>query len=225
MLIQTLCGELLSVEVDKETTLEEIKEKIAEMDPHYHPFTQVLCPLREGPLRPFHPEEPLGLVQQRVRIQCSKPCSRILLNSNKKQLLWGLTFRFTRKKGTPKRVEKEIFLYDPVQDRYALSFGFERFYRRNSYSSTFLVSRTEEITWYSTVREVLQAYYSFFPSVPLSDDFLLDTAEQRWAPRKQWIHSEQASVTQRTEQEMESCTWLWNSAASLVSRKLNLKRY
>jgi hypothetical protein len=161
MLIKTLHGDLFSIDLDeKETTLECIKEKIAEIDPCYHPFTQVLFPLRDGPLRPFQPDDLLGVVQQRVRIQFSKPQFRILIDQDSihfpikehvSHFVWLITIQYKHKKGFPKKIVKNVFLYDPLTNLFALPCAFVSKYHRVEPYYTFLLSH-KEIVWYSSLK-------------------------------------------------------------------------
>lgn len=211
MLIQTLRGELLSIELqEREKNLECIKEKIAEMDPSYHPFTQLLFPLHEGPLRPFHLDDCIGLVQQRIRIQFSKPQFRILLHQDSLQFplrdhvthyLWLITIQYKRKKISPKKIVKNVFLYDPVLDRFTLHCSFVSKYHRIDPHYTFLLSRVDTIPWYSSLEEVMRSFHALYPSIPFSEA-ILDTMNERWAYRKKQLLLYHQDVVQQFELDM-----------------------
>jgi hypothetical protein len=206
MLIQTFRGEILSIELEdrKETKrdiVEFIKEKIAEIEPSYTPFGQFLFPLRKGPLRPVEGQEMLGMVQQPVRIRILKPQFRILLSREMDRIdhyVWLLGIRWTRKKGMPKRVQKEVFLYDPLFDRYTLHCGFSCHYHRvNPFNG--LVPRTESIEWYSSLEETMRSFHGLFPSTPFSNADM-ELYSNQWANRKSSILSNHALMVHGFEQ-------------------------
>lgn len=209
MLIQTFRGEILSIELgDQKYFCEDlvtlIKEKIAEIEPAYTPFSQFLFPLRNGPLRPIHEEEMLGMVQQRIRIQVLKPQFRIILSQERDcmdHFVWLVGVRWTRKKGMAKRIQKDVFLYDPLLDRYTLHCGFSSHFHRFKPSYTFLIPRTESIEWYSSVEEAMRVFHALFPSTPCSDTDR-ETLIARWERRKKCILEEHANAMNNFHKKM-----------------------
>lgn len=202
MYIQTLGGDVFSIDpTPSSMTLDVLKQSISEIDPLYHPFCQFLFPLWKGPLRPLREGHDLGLFLQPIRIKLSKSKLRILLNESTEQfptrekiarILWLFTVSFIRKKGTPKKVVKHAFVYDPYINQFALSASFLSAYHRFEPHYVFLLSN-ETVRWYSTLQEVLLAFQQRFPTLPVTEP-IMEKILEKWIIRKEQLLSVEKEI-------------------------------